>query len=291
MPGYELRAAAAASIPAKPAGLAAPAPVAIPMQGWPGCPWGAAYDPMAHGFITECFWQPAANAAASKPAGLAKPAPAENFDPCGFSEQLDLLLDPQALACLSQPFSAAKAASKPAGLAAPAPVAIPEQGWPGCPWGAAYDPMAHGFIAECFSRTTDNAAALKPAGLAKLAPAENFDPCGFSEQLDLLLDPQALACLSQPFPAAKAPSKPAGLAAPAPVAIPEQGWPGCPWGDAYNPSLHGFVSECDIRPTDNGAALKTAGLAKIAPVEAFVPCGFGEWLDPLLDPLALACLR
>jgi hypothetical protein len=182
-------------------------------------------------------------------------------------------------------------AAKAAGLAAPAQTEKQNQGWPGCPWGAAYDPMAQGYVPACFNRPADNAASLKPAGLAKLAPAEAFVLCGAGEQLDPLLDPQALACLTQSVPAAKAASKPAGLAAPAPVAIPEQGWPGCPWGTAYDPMAQGYVPACFSQPTDNVAALKPAGLAKLAPVEAFVPCGLAEQLDPLLDPLALACLR
>jgi hypothetical protein len=274
------------------------APIASAQEGWSGCPWGAAYDPMVQGYLPACFSRPADNAAALKPAGLVKPAPAESFDPCGFSEQLDLLLDSQALACLSQPFPAAKAASKPAGLAAPAPVAIPMQGWSGCPWGTAYDPMAHGFIAECFRRPTDNAAALKPAGLAKPAPAENFDPCGFSEQLDLLLDPLALACLSQPFPAARAASKPAGLAAPEMTAKQNQDGPGCAPGYFYYIVGPGDQGDCfpesiwTASATATAAASKPAGRAAPAPPQQqFGPCGFGEWLDPLLDPLALACLR
>jgi len=191
--GYLNGAAATSSIAPKVAGLAAPAPVAIPEQGLPCLSWGDAYDPitmLSHG--PECVSRPADNAAALKPAGLAKLAPVEAFAPCGFSEQLDPLLDPLALACLSQPVTAAKAASKPAGLAAPIQVVIPEQG---CPWGDAYDPMAHGYVPACFSRPADNAAALKTAGLAKLAPVAAFAPCGFSEQLDPLLDPLALACL------------------------------------------------------------------------------------------------
>ena len=137
------------------------------------------------------------------------------FAPCGFSEQLDPLLDPLALACLSQPVIAAKAVSKPAGLAAPIQVVIPEQGLPCLPWGEAYNPMTMTISdsPDCLSRTAANTAALKPAGLAKLAPVEEFVPCGFGERLD----PLALACLSQSVPAAKAASKPAGLAAPAPV--------------------------------------------------------------------------
>ncbi len=97
-------------------------------QRLPCLPWGESYDPqtmLSHS--PECVSQPADSSAAPKIAGLAKPAPVEQFVPCGFSEQLDPLLDPLALACLSQPFPAAKAASKPAGLAAPAPVAIPAQ--------------------------------------------------------------------------------------------------------------------------------------------------------------------
>ena len=97
-------------------------------QRLPCLPWGESYDPqtmLSHS--PECVSQPADSSATPKIAGLAKPAPVEQFVPCGFSEQLDPLLDPLALACLSQPFPAAKAASKPAGLAAPAPVAIPAQ--------------------------------------------------------------------------------------------------------------------------------------------------------------------
>jgi hypothetical protein len=332
--GYVNGPTAAKSIAAKAPGLAAPAQAEKQAQGLSGCPWGYDYDPIAHGDIWECMSRPADNAASLKPAGLAKLAPAEVFVPCGAGEQLDPLLDPEALACLSGPVTAAKAASKPAGLAAPAAAVIPDQSWPGCPWGATYDPTKHGFIAECFFRPADNAVALKPAGLAKLAPAEEFIPCGAGEQFDPLLDPQALACLSGPVTAAKAASKPAGLAqlapaadpeqglcpwgdrvalagpnyvpecngknnatyaapkaaglaAPAPVVDPMQGLPCLPWGDAYDPmTMLSHGPECLSRPADNAAALKPAGLAKLAPVEAFVPCGFGE----RLDPLALACL-
>ena len=56
-------------------------PIASAQDGWPGCPWGAAYNPMAHGFIAECFWQPADNAAATKPAGLAAPEMAAERTP------------------------------------------------------------------------------------------------------------------------------------------------------------------------------------------------------------------
>ena len=338
--GYTNGSAAAASITPKVAGLAAPAQAAQQNQGWPGCPWGAAYDPMVQGFVAECFWRPTDNGAAIKPAGLAKPAPVEQFVPCSFGEGIDPLLDPQALACLSQPFPAAKAASKPAGLAAPAPAVIPEQGLPCLSWGDVYDPMMMlRYGPECVIQPADSSAAPKIAGLAKPAPVEQFVPCSFSEGIDPLLDPQALACLSQSFPTAKAASKPSGLAAPAPAVIPEQGWPGCPWGATYDPTVQGFIAECFWRPTDNGAAIKpaglaapapavipekslsclswgdawdpmthalvqeclswsadnlatskTAGLAKLAPVEQFVPCSFGEGIDPLLDPLALACL-
>ena len=165
-----------------------------------------------------------------------------------------------------------------------APLASARDGWPGCRWGYAYDPMAQGYVPACFSRPADNAAALKPAGLAKIAPVEEFVPCGF-DGYDPMVHGYLPACFSQPFPTAKAASKSAGLAAPAPAVIPEQGWPGCPWGAAYDPMAHGYVPACFYRPADNAAALKPAGLAKLAPVEAFVPCGFGE----RLDPLALAC--
>ena len=214
----------------KSAGLAKPAPAVISAQGLPCLPWGESYDPLtmlSHG--PECVSQPADNSAAPKSAGLAKLAPVENFAPCGFSEQLDPLLDPLALACLSQSFPAARAASKPSGLAAPAPVAIPEQGLPCLPWGESYDPqtmLSHG--PECVSQPADNSAAPKSAGLAKLAPVENFVPCGFGERLD----PLALVCLSQPITAAKAASKPAGLAAPAPAQ--EQFVP-CGFGERLDP--------------------------------------------------------
>jgi hypothetical protein len=185
--------------------------------------------------------------------------------------------------------AAASSAPKVAGLAAPAQAAQQNQGLPCLPWGDAYDPitmLSHGL--ECVSQPADNSAAPKSAGLAKLAPVENFAPCGFSEQLDPLLDPLALACLSQPFPAAKAASKPSGLAAPAPAMIPEQGLPCLPWGESYDPiTMLSHGPECVSQPADNSAAPKTAGLAKLAPVENFVPCGFGE----RLDPLALACQR
>jgi hypothetical protein len=182
-----------------------------------------------------------------------------------------------------------------------APLASAQEGWPGCPWGAAYDPMAHGYVPACFSRpAAPESSAPKPAGLAQLAPVEEFAPCGFSEQLDPLLDPLALACLSQPATPEKAASKPAGLAAPAPAAIPEQVLSCQMWGDAahnawsdadYNPMLYGYVPECVSRPAANAGASKPSGLAAPAPAqEQFGPCGSsGESPDPLAWPLA--CLR
>ena len=178
--------------------------------------------------------------------------------------------------------AAASIAPKVAGLAAPTQAAQQNQGWSGCPWGDAYDPMAHGFIAECFWRPTDNAAAPKTAGLAKIAPVEQFVPCSFGEGIDPLLDPQALACLSQTFPAAKAASKPSGLAAPAPAVIPVQGLPCLPWGESYDPQLmlsHG--PECVSQPVDNSAASKTAGLAKLAPERVSLHAGSMSY-DPML---------
>ena len=190
--------------------------------------------------------RPADNSAAFKTAGLAKLAPVEAFVSCGFSEQLDPLLDPLALACLSQPFPAAKAASKPAGLAS----------------GPSRDPGA---------------------GLARL-------PVGRCLQSDRYTAsfPSAIS-----GPRTMAPhSRPAGLAKLAPAVIPEQGWPGCPWGYGFNPMIHGDVLECLSQAY--GQLLrrsKTAGLARLAPVEEqFGPCGSsGESPDPLVWPLA--CLR
>ena len=76
-----------------------------------------------------------------------------------------------------------------AGLAKVVPAVDPKQGLPDCPWGYYYNPITHDYVLVCLSQPADNAAALKPAGLAKIAPVEKFDPCGFSEQLDPLLDP------------------------------------------------------------------------------------------------------
>ena len=94
---------------------------ALAAEGWPGCPWGKAYDPMALEHVTACFSQPAADAAAPKPDGLAQPAGAtsdETFVPCGYGERLD----PLALVC-AQRVPATDTAAKPAGLAQPAPAA------------------------------------------------------------------------------------------------------------------------------------------------------------------------
>ena len=59
----------------------------------------------------------------------------------------------------------------------------------------------------------------------------------------------------------------------------------CPWGyPLYDAATHTFVSQC--ANTNSAAAVsKPVGLAQPAPAEKFVPCGFGE----RLDPLALAC--
>ncbi len=62
----------------------------------------------------------------------------------------------------------------------------------------------------------------------------------------------------------------------------------CPWGyPAYDAATHTFVSQCST-PVKVDVAAKPAGKAQPAPTvteETFVPCGFGE----RLDPLALAC--
>ena len=116
---------------------------------------------------------------------------------------------------------------------------IPEQGLPCLPWGESYDPqtmLSHG--PECVSQPADNSAASKTAGLAKLTPVEGVVSCGFNEQLDPLLDPQALACLSQSIPAAKAASKPCGAGGSGPSRDPGAGLAGLPWGDAYDPMTH-----------------------------------------------------
>jgi len=80
----------------------------------------------------------------------------------------------------------------------------------------------------------------------------------------------------------------------APMASAQDGWPGCPWGDAYNPSVHGFVSECDIKPTDNAAAPKPAGLAKPAPAvipeQGWPGCPWGYGFNPMIHGDVLECL-
>ena len=193
-----------------------------------------------------------------------------------------------------------------------APIASAQEDLPGCPWGYYYNPITHDYVLVCVSQPADNAAALKPAGLAAPAP--------------VVAPEQGSRCVSYAGPnysvcvvassGASAAAKSAGLAAPAQATQqdptmdwissqernanlaaaglakvasavdPKQGWSGCPWGAAYDPMAHGFIAECFFRPADNVAALKPAGLAKLGPVEAFVPCGYGE----RLDPLALACL-
>ena len=178
---------------------------ALAAEGWPGCPWGKAYDPMALEHVTACFSQPAADAAAPKPAGLAQPAPVsgsnqdwwfarEGYDQGSFSE------------------APAVAASKPAGLAQPAPVSGLSQAGRDCPWGyPVYDTAAQTFVSQCSTPMTVGGAA-KPAGLAAPVPGqEQFVPCGFGERLD----PLALAC--QRSAAAPAASKLVGLTQPAPV--------------------------------------------------------------------------
>ena len=53
-----------------------------------------------------------------------------------------------------------------------APIASAQDGWPGCPWGAAYEELEHGYVAECFIATTaTESIAPKAAGLAAPAPA------------------------------------------------------------------------------------------------------------------------
>jgi len=95
-----------------------------------------------------------------------------------------------------------------------APIASAQGGLPCLPWGDVYDPatMMLSSAPECLSRPADNAAALKPAGLAKPAPVEQFVPCGYGERLD----PLALVC-QRPASIVDAAAKPAGLAQPAPA--------------------------------------------------------------------------
>ena len=178
------------------------APLASPQDGSPSCSGGSAYDLTGHGCVTGYTNGSAAAAAiAPKVAGRAAMARAEQQDPT-----MDWISSQERNANLAA-----------AGLAKVVPAVDPKQGLPDCPWEYYYNPITHDYVLVCLSQPADNAAALKPAGLAKIAPVEKFDPSGFSEQFDPLLDPLALVCLSQPGTAAKAASKPAGLAAPAPM--------------------------------------------------------------------------
>jgi len=170
-----------------------------------------------------------------------------------------------------------------------APIASAQEGLPGCPWGYYYNPITHDYVLVCVSQPADNAAALKPAGLA--APAPVVAPEQGSRCVSYA-GPNYSVCVVASSDTSAA-AKPAGLAAPAPAVISEQGWPGCPWGDAYNPSVHGFVSECDIRPSDNSAALKPAGLAKPAPAvipeQGWSGCPWGAAYDPMAHGFIAEC--
>ncbi len=191
--GYLNGPAATEPIAPKAAGLAKLAPAVTPEQGLPCLSWGNTYDQMTHDNIQECLSWPAANAAAPKPVGLAAPAPArEQFVPCSFGEGLDPLLDPLALACLTQSVPAANAASKPAGLAQPAPAPAREQFVP-CSFGEGLDPLLDPLALACLTQSVPAAkAASKPAGLAAPAPAQaQFGPCPAGESPDPLL----LVCL------------------------------------------------------------------------------------------------
>ena len=93
-------------------------------------------------------------------------------------------------------------ASKPAGLAKLAPDVIPAQGWAGCPWGTAYDEMAHGYVPACFNAPADNAAAPKTAGLAKLAPdvisEQGWAGCPWGTAYDEMAHGYVPACFNTP---------------------------------------------------------------------------------------------
>ena len=190
-----------------------------------------------------------------------------------------------------------------------APIASAQEGSPGCPWGYYYNPITHDYVLVCVSQPADNAAALKPAGLAAPAP--------------VVAPEQGSRCVSYAGPnysvcvvassGASAAAKSAGLAAPAQATQqdPTMDWissqernatlaaaglanvasavaseQGSPCGVLESIYSAGYIACVDAN-RGTSAALKPAGLAKLAPVEAFVPCGYGE----RLDPLALACLR
>jgi hypothetical protein len=145
------------------------------------------------------------------------------------------------------------------------------------------DPTLHGGrVPMYFSQPTSPAdAESRPAGLAQLAPAPAMD-LEQSSHCASFAGPNYSVCVVASSGASAA--KPAGMAQPIPVSAvgSAQGWPGCPWGYDHNPA-------CQSGPdAPSQAASKSAGLAQPAPAvaeETFVPCGFGE----RLDPLALAC--
>jgi hypothetical protein len=162
-----------------------------------------------------------------------------------------------------------------------AQVASAQNGLPGCAWGYYYNPITHDYVLVCLSQPTDDAAALKPAGLAAPAPA--------------VAPEQGSRCVSYAGPnysvcvvassGASAAAKPAGLAAPAPAVAPEQGLPGCPWGYYYNPMTHDYVLVCLSRSAAPEAiAPKVSGLAAPVPIQEQPFC---EHFDPQL----LMCLR
>jgi hypothetical protein len=148
------------------------APMASAQDSLPGCPWGAAYDPIVDGYVSACFNAPAATeSSAPKAAGLAASAQVEQHDPT-----MDWI------------------SGQERNANAVALVVAPAQGLPCLSWGGGYDPMT-GFVQECLSQPAANAAAAKPAGLAKPAPApaqQQLGPCGASGESP---DPLLLVCL------------------------------------------------------------------------------------------------
>ena len=161
------------------------APIASAQDGWPGCPWGAAYDPMVHGYVAGVLQPARCQCRRTQDCRAGGPGPSSGASracPWPVAGTWPELSRPD---CLSTPAAA---------LAMPEPASCrhrPRQPQP---------------------QSLRGLAASAPSSGAVRALRRS------ASSLDPLLDPLALACLSQSVPAAKAASKPAGLAAPAPPA-------------------------------------------------------------------------
>jgi rhodanese-related sulfurtransferase len=96
-----------------------------------------------------------------------------------------------------------------------APMASAQDDWPSCPWGAAYEELVHGYVAECFTATTaSESIASKAAGLAapapEVIPEQGWPGCPWGYGFNPMIHGDVLECLNRPPAATEAASKPAG---------------------------------------------------------------------------------